>query len=218
MFSGIVSSVGIVNKIIRRNDGAILTVQGANGFSGFESGESIAVNGTCLTVRDSTEDTFTVDLSTETISRTCFKNIEDGVHVNLDRSLTPSDKISGHFVSGHVDCVGHITSIDHKNGEIIFSFEYPVEHTPYIIEKGSIAVDGISLTAFSCLDNKFSVSIIPFTFSHTNLASRKMGDTVNIECDMIGKYIYKACETILLSGDADKKVSLEMLRKQGILK
>ena len=218
MFSGIVSSVGIVNKIIQRNDGAILTVQGANGFSGFESGESIAVNGTCLTVRDSTKDTFTVDLSTETISRTCFKNIEDGVHVNLERSLTPSDKISGHFVSGHVDCVGRITSIDHKSGEIIFSFEYPVEYTPYIIEKGSIAVDGISLTAFSCLDNKFSVSIIPFTFSHTNLASRKMGDTVNIECDMIGKYIYKACETILLSGDADKKVSLEMLRKQGILK
>ena len=218
MFSGIVSSVGIVNKIIRRNDGAILTVQGANGFSGFESGESIAVNGTCLTVRDSTKDTFTVDLSTETISRTCFKNIEDGVHVNLERSLTPSDKISGHFVSGHVDCVGRITSIDHKNGEIIFRFEYPVEYTPYIIEKGSIALDGISLTAFSCLDNKFSVSIIPFTFSHTNLASRKMGDTVNIECDMIGKYIYKACETILLSGDADKKVSLEILRKQGILK
>ena len=218
MFSGIVSSVGIVNKIIRRNDRAILTVQGVNGFSGFESGESIAVNGVCLTVRDSTKDTFTVDLSTETLSRTCFKNIEDRANVNLERSLTPSDKISGHFVSGHIDCVGHITSIDHKSGEIIFRFEYPVEYTPYIIEKGSVAVDGISLTAFSCLDNKFSVSIIPFTFSHTNLASRKMGDTVNIECDMIGKYIYKACETILLSGDADKKVSLEMLRKQGILK
>jgi len=218
MFSGIVSSVGIVNKIIRRNDGAILTVQGANGFSGFESGESIAVNGVCLTVRDSTKDTFTVDLSTETLSRTCFKNIEDRANVNLERSLTPSDKISGHFVSGHIDCVGHITSIDHKSGEIIFRFEYPVEYTPYIIEKGSVAVDGISLTAFSCVDNGFSVSIIPFTFSNTNLASRKMGDAVNIECDMIGKYIYKACETILLSGDADKKVSLEMLRRQGILK
>jgi len=218
MFSGIVSSVGIVNKIIRRNDGAILTVQGANGFSGFESGESIAVNGVCLTVRDNTKDTFTVDLSTETLSRTCFKNIEDRANVNLERSLTPSDKISGHFVSGHIDCVGHITSIDHKSGEIIFRFEYPVEYTPYIIEKGSVAVDGISLTAFSCLDNKFSVSIIPFTFSHTTLASRKMGDAVNIECDMIGKYIYKACETILLSGDADKKVSLDMLRRQGILK
>jgi len=218
MFSGIVSNVGIINQIIRKHEGAILTVRGGDDFRGFASGESIAVNGVCLTVRDSTKDTFTVDLSTETISRTCFKNIEDRANVNLERSLTPSDKISGHFVSGHIDCVGHITSIDHKSGEIIFRFEYPVEYTPYIIEKGSVAVDGISLTAFSCLDNKFSVSIIPFTFSHTTLASRKMGDTVNIECDMIGKYIYKACETILLSGDADKKVSLEMLRKQGILK
>ena len=218
MFSGIVSSVGIVNKIIRRNDGAILTVQGVNGFSGFESGESIAVNCTCLTVRDSTKDTFTVDLSTETINRTCFKSIEDGASINLERSLTPSDKISGHFVSGHVDCVGRITSIDHKSGEIIFCFEYPTEYTPYIIEKGSVSIDGISLTAFSCIGNVFSVSIIPFTFSHTNLTSRKMGDTVNIECDMIGKYIYKACETILLSGDVDKQVSLEMLRRQGIFK
>ena len=218
MFSGIISNVGTINQIIRKHEGAILTVRGGDDFRGFASGESIAVNGVCLTVRDSNKNTFTVDLSTETLSRTCFKNIEDRANVNLERSLTPSDKISGHFVSGHIDCVGHITSIDHKSGEIIFCFEYPAEYTPYIIEKGSVAVDGISLTAFSCLDNKFSVSIIPFTFSHTNLASRKMGDTVNIECDMIGKYIYKACETILLSGDADKKVSLEMLRKQGILK
>jgi len=169
-------------------------------------------------VRDSTKDTFTVDLSTETINRTCFKSIEEGDSVNLERSLTPSDKISGHFVSGHVDCVGRITSIDHKSGEIIFCFEYPTEYTPYIIEKGSVAIDGISLTAFSCISNVFSVSIIPFTFSHTNLVSRKMGDSVNVECDMIGKYIYKACESILLSGDADKQVSLDMLRRQGILK
>ena len=218
MFSGIVSSVGIVNQIIRKNAGAVLTVQGGDGFSGFESGESIAVNGVCLTVRDSTKGTFTVDLSTETINRTCFKSIEEGASINLERSLTPSDKISGHFVSGHVDCVGRITSIGRKSGEVIFCFEYPIEYTPYIIEKGSVAIDGISLTAFSCVGKVFSVSIIPFTFSHTNLASRKMGDTVNIECDMIGKYIYKACETILLSGDADKQVSLEMLRRQGILK
>ena len=218
MFSGIVSNVGIVNQIIRKYEGAILTVQGGDGFSGFESGESIAVNGVCLTVRDSTNDTFTVDLSAETLSRTCFKNIEDRANVNLERSLTLTDKISGHFVSGHIDCVGHITSIDHKSGEIIFRFEYPTEYTPYIIEKGSVAVDGISLTAFFCVNNEFSVSIIPFTFSNTNLASRKMGDAFNIEFDMIVKYIHKACETILLSGGEDKQVSLDMLRRHGILK
>ena len=109
MFSGIVSSVGIVNQIIRKNARAVLTVQGGDGFGGFESGESIAVNGVCLTVRDSTKGTFTVDLSTETINRTCFKSIEEGASVNLERSLTPSDKISGHFVSGHVDCVGPVS-------------------------------------------------------------------------------------------------------------
>jgi riboflavin synthase len=215
MFSGIVSNVGIINQIIRKDEGATLTVRAEEGFGTFDLGESIAVNG--LTVRDSNEDTFTVDLSTETMSRTGFKNIDEQTSVNLERSLTPSDKISGHFVSGHVDCIGEITFIDHKSGEIIFRFLYPAEYTPYIIEKGSISVDGISLTTFSCVNNEFSVSIIPFTFSHTNLAFKKMGDTVNIECDMIGKYIYKACKSILLSEETDKHISLNMLRRQGFL-
>ena len=159
-----------------------------------------------------------VDLSTETLSRTCFQNIREKIPVNLERSLTPSDKISGHFVTGHVDCVGHITSIEHKSGEILFHFEYPLEYTPYVIEKGSIAIDGISLTAFGCVDNGFSVSIIPFTFSHTNLAFKEMKDAVNIEYDMIGKYIYKACKTILSSNDGNEKISLEILQQKGILK
>jgi len=218
MFSGIISNLGTVSEITRKDEGAILTVGGGKDFQKFEQGESIAVNGVCLTVRDSTKNTFTVDLSTETLSRTCFKNIEAQTNVNLERSLTFSDKISGHFVSGHVDCVGRIVSIEHKSGEKIFRFEYPVEYNPYIIEKGSVAIDGISLTAFSCVNNVFSVSIIPFTFSHTNISSRKIGDTVNIECDMIGKYIYKACEAILTSDDREKQVSLDVLRRQGILK
>ena len=218
MFSGIISNVGTVSRIVRQNERIELTVRGGKGFKGFETGESIAVNGVCLTVRDSTEDTFTVDLSTETLSRTSFKDIQERASVNLERSLMPSDKINGHFVSGHVDCVGSVTSIKHKSGEILFRFEHPVEYVPYIIEKGSVAIDGISLTAFSCIDNGFNVSIIPFTFSHTNLNSRKTRDAVNIECDMIGKYIYKACEAILLPDDADKRISLEVLRRQGFVK
>ena len=198
MFSGIISNVGTVSRIIQQSEGAELTVHGGKGFRGFEAGESIAVNGVCLTVRDSTKDTFTVNLSSETLSCTSFESIKEQARVNLERSLTLSDKIGGHFVSGHVDCVGNITSIEHKNGEILFHFEHPAEYVPYIIEKGSVAIDGISLTAFSCFDNGFNVSIIPFTFSHTNLNARKTMDAVNIECDMIGKYIYKACEAILL--------------------
>ena len=218
MFSGIISDVGTVSRIVQKNERAEITVYGEEAFKEFGTGESIAVNGVCLTVRDSAEDTFTVDLSTETLSRTSFNNIEEGARVNLERSLTPSDKISGHFVSGHVDCVGNIASIEHKSGEIIFCFEHPAEYAPYIIEKGSVAIDGISLTAFSCGENGFNTSIIPFTFSHTNLNVKKTGDAVNIECDMIGKYIYKACETILLPGDTDKRVSLGMLRRQGFVK
>jgi len=218
MFSGIISNVGTVNRIVRRSEGAKLTVHREEVFKEFKSGESIAVNGVCLTIRDSTENTFTVDLSTETLSRTNFNNIKEGTRVNLERSLMPSDKISGHFVSGHVDCVGDITSIEHKSGEILFRFKHPAEYAPYIIEKGSVAIDGISLTAFSCVDDGFNVSIIPFTFSHTNLNAKKTKDAVNIECDMIGKYIYKACEAILLPDNTNKRVSLEVLRRQGFVK
>ena len=178
MFTGIVTNVGTVNRIVQRNEGAELTVHAGEGFERFEVGESISVNGVCLTVRDISKETFTVDLSSETLSRTSFKSIEEQTSVNLERSLTPSDKISGHFVSGHVDCVGHVTSIERKTGETIFRFDHPAEYDTHIIEKGSVAIDGISLTAFSCFNNGFSVSIIPSTFSHTNMKTRKMRDAI----------------------------------------
>lgn len=218
MFSGIIGSLGKVSRIVRQNEGAELTVYLVNGVERFKDGESISVNGVCLTVRDSTEDTFTVDLTTETLNRTNFQHIKEQSLVNLERSLMPSDRISGHFVSGHVDCVGSITSIDKKKGEILFRFNHPPEHNPYIVEKGSVSIDGISLTAFSCFDNEFTVSIIPFTFLNTNLNIRKLKDAVNIECDMMGKYIYKACETILLADDGVKQISKELLRRQGFMK
>jgi riboflavin synthase len=171
------------------------------------------VNGVCLTVVDSTETTFKLDLSTETLSRTNFKNAKKGDRINLERSLTPSTKISGHFVSGHIDQVGEIVDIEEKPGEVLFRFSHPAKLSPFIMEKGSIAIDGISLTVFDCKDNRFTVSIIPFTLSHTNLSSRKIGDLINIECDMIGKYVFKACETLL--NPNEKKPSLDFLRQQG---
>ena len=211
MFSGIVLSVGTIGEYIQKNEGAVLVVN--TDLSGFEDGESIAVNGVCLTVVDSTETTFKLDLSTETLSRTNFKNAKKGDRVNLERSLTPSAKISGHFVSGHIDQVGEIVDIEEKPGEVLFRFSHPAKLSPFIMEKGSIAIDGISLTVFDCKDNRFTVSIIPFTLSHTNLSSRKIGDLINIECDMIGKYVFKACETLL--NPNEKKPSLDFLRQQG---
>ena len=213
MFSGIVLSVGTISEYVQKNEGAVLVVNTEKDLSGFEDGESIAVNGVCLTVVDSTETTFKLDLSTETLSRTNFKSAKKGDRVNLERSLTPSAKISGHFVSGHIDQVGEIVDIEEKPGEVLFRFSHPAELSYFIMEKGSIAIDGISLTVFDCKDNRFTVSIIPYTLSHTNLSSRKIGDLINIECDMIGKYVFKACETLLKPNE--KKPSLDFLRQQG---
>ena len=213
MFSGIVLSVGTIGEYVQKNEGAVLVVNTEMDLSGFEDGESIAVNGVCLTVVDSTETTFKLDLSTETLSRTNFKSAKKGDRVNLERSLTPSAKISGHFVSGHIDQVGKIVDIEEKPVEALFRFSHPAELSPFIMEKGSIAIDGISLTVFDCKDNRFTVSIIPYTLSHTNLSSRKIGDLINIECDMIGKYVFKACETLLKPNE--KKPSLDFLRQQG---
>ena len=213
MFSGIVLSVGTISEYVQKNEGAVLVVNTEKDLSRFEDGESIAVNGVCLTVVDSTETTFKLDLSTETLSRTNFKSAKKGDRVNLERSLTPSAKISGHFVSGHIDQVGEIVDIEEKPGEVLFRFSHPAKLSPFIMEKGSIAIDGISLTVFDCKDNRFTVSIIPYTLSHTNLSSRKIGDLINIECDMIGKYVFKACETLLKPNE--KKPSLDFLRQQG---
>jgi riboflavin synthase len=210
MFSGIVASVGTVDEFIQQNEGAELVINTKEEFSDFESGESIAVNGVCLTVVNSTPNSFRLNLSTETLNRTNFKKMRKGDRVNLERSLTPVGKISGHFVSGHIDRVGEIVNIEEKPGEVLFQFSHPEELGSFIMEKGSIALDGISLTVFNCKDNRFTVSIIPFTLSHTNLNEKKIGDLINIECDMIGKYVFKACETLLKSDE--KKPSLDFLQ------
>jgi len=218
MFSGIIQCLGQVAKIQRSEGRAVVSVRTPDDFGGFDLGESIAVNGVCLTVREAEKNRFTVDLSGETLERTGFKDMREGCEVNLERSLTPSQKVSGHFVSGHIDRVGTVVSIDSRPGESLFRFEHPKELAPLIVEKGSVAVDGISLTAFACEGNRFTVSIIPFTLGHTNLRNRKIGDRVNIECDIIGKYVLKACETILGAGSGEARgVSLDALRKHGFL-
>ena len=213
MFSGIIESQGLIREFAQGQESATIVVETEKKFSNLEDGESIAVNGVCLTVVEFDGATFKMDLGTETLSKTSFKNSKAGDRVNLERSLTPSSKISGHFVSGHVDQVGEVLNIEEKPGEVLFQFSHPESLSPFIMEKGSIALDGISLTVFNCKDNRFNVSIIPFTWEYTNLSTRKIGDLINIECDMIGKYVYKACET-LINPEATGPV-LEFLRQQG---
>tara|TARA_Y100001960_G_scaffold118689_1_gene127051 strand:- start:344 stop:961 length:618 start_codon:yes stop_codon:yes gene_type:complete len=197
MFSGIIEAVGTVREFVHGEESATMTVETDSKFRNLENGESIAVNGVCLTVVEFNGSVFRMDLGTETLNKTGFKNVKSGDQVNLERSLTFSSKISGHFVSGHIDQVGKVISIEEKPGEVLLKFSHPSFLGPYIMEKGSIALDGISLTVFNCKDDSFNVSIIPFTWSHTNLNARKIGDSINIECDMIGKYVYKACESLI---------------------
>ena len=180
MFSGIVESQGLIQEFAYFQESATMIVETETDFSNLEDGESIAVNGVCLTVIEFDGATFKMDLGTETLSKTSFKKSKVGDRVNLERSLTPSSKISGHFVSGHVDQVGEVLKIEEKPGEVLFQFSHPASLSPFIMEKGSIALDGISLTVFNCQDNQFNVSIIPFTWEHTNLNSREIGDLINI--------------------------------------
>ena len=216
MLTGIIQSIGAIKDIRLHDEKARMGIY-TEGFAEFELGESIAVNGVCLTVCQAKKNSFTVDMTAETLSRTGFKKAQSQSKVNLERALTPLQKISGHFVTGHIDQMGVIVRIDHKSGEILFRFEHPPELGSYIIEKGSIAVDGISLTVFECRDNQFTVSIIPYTFSHTNMHERKVGDTVNIECDMIGKYVFRACETLLGRPLGRVDVTLDLLKQHGFV-
>ena len=217
MFTGIIEVVGTVGSLVHKDDKARMRVDTNPQFTQFEMGESIAVNGVCLTVVDMGEHWFAVDMTTETLSRTSFKQVKEGSRVNLERALTPSKKMSGHFVTGHIDDVAKVVGIEEKPGEVLFRFEHPPELTPYLIEKGSAAVDGISLTVFDCRENRFTVSIIPFTLEHTNLKDRKTGDTVNIECDMIGKYVIRACETVFGGSAKGADITPEFLKERGFL-
>ena len=215
MFTGIIQTVGEIQQIDFEGEKGRITVCSPRHFGDYVSGESIAVNGVCLTVTDFEKNNFSVDLSKETLSRTSFSQLKVSSKVNLERSLTPTQKMSGHFVMGHVDCVGEIDFIEKKDDEMLFRFRHPQELSRYLVEKGSVAVDGISLTVFDCRDSRFAVSIIPFTFEHTNLHKREIGDSVNLECDMIGKYVYKACETLLDRAGDSGKVSQEFLKRYG---
>jgi riboflavin synthase len=189
MFTGLIEEVGRVLKVERTGPSARITI--AAGFSPDEVriGDSIAVNGACLTVIDKGGGAFTFDASPETISRTAFRNLKSGSPVNLERALRLSDRLDGHLVAGHVDCVAVISERRELSGNILYTFRVPRDFSRYLAEKGSVAVDGISLTVNSVSDDTFSVNVIPLTSVKTTLAARKAGDEVNIETDMLCKYL-----------------------------
>ncbi len=190
MFTGIVEDVGIVKEVISIGSGVRLKI-GSKLSKELKNGDSVAVNGACLTVIERKENNFSVDISFETLNRTNLGKANSGKRVNLERALKLSDRLDGHIVLGHVDTTATIKSINRVGEFYILSIaidSYTFEHS---VEKGSIAIDGISLTIAKLTENSLDVAVIPFTYENTNLKYLKPGETVNIEVDIIGKYVKK---------------------------
>ena len=190
MFTGLIEDVGKIVSLRLIERAAVLTVQSRLAVRALDLGASIAVNGTCLTVVKRGEGEFTVDMSPETLKRTSLKDLRRGSFVNLERPMRLNDRLGGHLVTGHVDGVATLASIEKKGEFTFFAFRVPPRLGALLVSKGSVAVDGISLTVNECGAGQFSVAIIPFTLRHTNLRGRRVGDKVNIETDLIGKYVH----------------------------
>ena len=194
MFTGIVEGIGIVNKIskITKNRSAIeMTIDLGKQVKGLKIGQSVALNGVCLTATKLSKSKCIFEMIEETTKKTDLGNLKVGGVVNIERSLKAGDRLEGHFVLGHVDGVGVIKKIVKKSKEVQVYFEVPKSLAKYVVKKGSIAIDGISLTVVDIKKTLASVSLIPHTIEITNFHTKKVGDKVNIETDILGKYILK---------------------------
>jgi riboflavin synthase len=213
MFTGIIEEVGTVGALERGGAGARLKVSAQRVLSDLVVGGSIAVNGACLTAVAVTENSFEADLSPETLDKTNLGSVQVGTAVNLERPLSPSGRLSGHFVQGHVDATGEIVTLDPAGeGNWLLEVRLPRPLLRYLVFKGSIAIDGISLTLAAVDDDVVSVAIIPHTYEATSLQGLRPGVRVNIECDMLAKHIEKLLATMSVG---DSKLRVEDLRKQG---
>lgn len=215
MFTGIIEEVGQLLHVKKSAAAMELTIQAKRVLQGTKLGDSIAVNGVCLTVTKMGTDTFCADVMPETVKRTNLAHLHAGMPVNLERALLVGDRLGGHFVQGHVDGVGRIVSMTPLANAVIFRIQTEPALTDYMIPKGSVAVNGISLTLVDVEADAFSVSIIPHTLKHTQLEQAKPDDLVNIECDLIGKYLAKWMKEKPTT--APEPLSLETLKKSGYL-
>jgi len=210
MFTGIIEEMGSVKGLRREAGAARLAVSASLVLEGTEIGDSICVNGVCLTVVEMDGAAFSADVANETLKVTNLGDLRVGQKVNLERALRLSARIGGHLVTGHVDAVGRIREKKQEGNSWRIFIETPESALPYIIKKGSVAVDGISLTVADVEKTGFSIAMIPHTAKLTTLGSKSTGDSVNLETDIIGKYVEK-----LLAGRVEGDVSLEMLKKSG---
>jgi len=190
MFTGIIEEMGRIREVREEGTNRRFTIEAPLSPT-LKVDQSVAHNGVCLTVESVEGGSHTVTAVAETLSKTELGRWQPGGLVNLERSLVPGDRLDGHFVQGHVDATGTCTEIIEKGGSHEFTFSFPPSFAALVIEKGSICVNGISLTAFDVRQDRFRVAVIPYTFRHTNLQHLQSGDPVNLEFDMLGKYILR---------------------------
>ena len=215
MFTGIVEEKGTVKNIQRSGSSSYIRVSARKVMEDIHLGDSIAVNGVCLTVTDFDNESFQADVMTETLERSSLGSLRAGSHVNLERAMSAEGRFGGHIVSGHIDGTGVISDIRNDGIAVWYTVSAPAEIMRYIVEKGSVAIDGISLTVAKVTESSFSVSVIPHTAEQTILSSKKNGDTVNLENDIIGKYVEK-----LMRPEPEKAksgITMEQLLRNGFI-
>lgn len=212
MFTGIVEEIGTVCEVKRNGNNSYIRIIAEKVLSDVHIGDSIAVNGVCLTVTRHDGNIFQADVMNETLSRSSLGSLRNGSKVNLERAMSAEGRFGGHIVSGHIDGTGKITDIKNDGIAIWYTISAKPEIMRYIVEKGSVAIDGISLTVARVTENNFSVSIIPHTAEQTILSLKKNGDTVNLENDIIAKYVEK-----LIVPPKKKGVTLELLAQTGFI-
>ena len=218
MFTGLIEGNGRVVKIEPRGKDMRLHIEASFDLTGFQLGESVSVDGVCLTAISWEVRTFTVDVSQETLSRSTLAQRHRGDKVNLERALRLGDRLGGHLVNGHVDGKAKVSGRKRRGDSWIFQFEVAAELGRYMIEKGSVAVNGVSLTVNSCDENSFEVNIVPHTFQVTTLGGLQVGDEVNIEVDIIGKYVEKFVRHMQESdSSSSSKVDKGFLAKHGFI-
>lgn len=219
MFTGIIEEKGTVAAVRKGNVSSKITFRASVVLSDIHEGDSIAVNGVCLTATDITDSTFTADVMAETMRRSSLGSLKPGDCVNMERAMLCGGRFGGHIVSGHIDGTGKIVSMKREENAVWVTVAAGSSIMKYIVEKGSVSLDGISLTVASVTDNDFKVSIIPHTASETTLLSKQPGNLINIECDMIGKYVEKLMglnpESTGNPVDNTSRITREMLIRNG---
>ena len=210
MFTGIITEIGTIKSVQDISGNLLLHIDALNSASELHIGDSVSVNGACLTVTKVTKIGFFAEAVQETRIKTTLNSIRSNIHVNLELSLKFSDRLGGHLVQGHVDTIGNIRNIQKKEGSWLFTIEIPGSYLLYCIPKGSIAIDGVSLTIADIKHDSVVISIIPHSYTHTILGKKKKGDKVNIEVDVIGKYVNR-----FLEKKSSEKLTIERLHDLG---